>query len=103
MPSNKPKLRSDQARLEHSQTILSNVHDHEVCAGQPCTIHNRTDHVMRHFAQHWRSDRGIMERICSKHGVGHPDPDSPWSFDSFEWVHGCCGCCREDTKYEELD
>lgn len=29
---------------------------------------------MREWPMNWRSDRGIMERICP-HGVGHIDPD----------------------------
>jgi len=47
---------------------------------------------MRSFPQWWRSDRGIMERVC-KHEIGHPDPDSPWPPESAEWVHSCDGCC----------
>lgn len=92
------------ATLEHSGTVLSNVHDPARCAGRPCTIHNRTEHSMREFPQSWRSDRGIMERICP-HGVGHPDPDSPWSADSFEWLHGCDGCCvvTDVTPFEVAD
>ena len=73
---------------------LYNVHDLALCTGQHCTVHNRSDHTMRSFPQHWRGDRGIMERICP-HGVGHPDPDSPWDDDSYQWVHGCDGCCHE--------
>lgn len=78
--------------LENSPKRLIKVHDEAACAGQRCTIHNRSDHSMRSFTQHWRDDRGIMERICP-HGVGHPDPDSPWLPDSYQWVHGCDGCC----------
>ena len=79
-------------KLEHSDITLFNVHSSTQCAGQPCTIHNRTDHHMRSFSQHWRDDRKIMERICP-HGIGHPDPDSPLAHDSHEWIHGCDGCC----------
>jgi len=75
--------------LEHTDISVSNVHSEEQCKGQPCTIHNRSDHNMRHFPQHWRSDRRIMERICP-HGVGHPDPDE---IDP-DTTHGCDGCCR---------
>lgn len=81
-------------RLEHSSEILFNVHTVDSCAGTYCTIHNRSDHAMRGFRQHWREDRMIMERICP-HGIGHPDPDSPWESGSYEWVHGCCGCCSQ--------
>jgi hypothetical protein len=77
--------------LEHTTTRLR-VHPPDRCAGQHCTVHNRSDHHMRHYPQHWRADRGIMERTCP-HGVGHPDPDSPHPPDSHEWVHGCDGCC----------
>jgi hypothetical protein len=56
---------------------------------RPCPIHGRTDHAMRAFPQHWRDDRGIMERICP-HGIGHPDPDDSGD----DGVHGCDGCCR---------
>ena len=78
--------------LENSYEFLSYVHDVSVCKGKPCTIHNRSNHNMRAWAQSWRSDRGIMERICPAHGVGHPDPDSPWSKGDPRWVHGCCAC-----------
>ena len=45
---------------------------------------------MRDWPQHFRDDRGIMERICP-HGVGHPDPDDYLAGDG---MHGCDGCCR---------
>jgi hypothetical protein len=79
--------------LENNVRSLTNVHDVSKCAGQHCTLHNRSNHHMRGWKQHWRDDRKIMERICPEHGVGHPDPDSPWPPESHEWVHGCCGCC----------
>lgn len=47
---------------------------------------------MNLWPQNWRSDRGIMERIC-EHGVGHPDPDDPKAGNKYEAVHGCDGCC----------
>lgn len=82
------------AWLEHSTQLLFNTHDPSACSGRPCTIHNRTDHHMRAFPQHWRYDRGLMERICP-HGVGHPDPDSPPGTDM---VHGCDGCCHKEEQ-----
>lgn len=72
--------------------VLINVHSDEKCAGGPCVIHNPSDHGMRDFPLHWRSDRGIMERLCP-HGIGHPDPDQQLRVG--EGVHGCDGCCRE--------
>lgn len=79
--------------LEHSNERVYNVHSPEVCIGGYCTIHNRSYHRMRNWPQHWRSDRGIMERICP-HGVGHPDPDDI----STNTVHGCDGCCSQQRK-----
>lgn len=90
-----------EVTLEHSPVVLM-AHPPKACAGSPCPLHNRTDHVLRGFMQHWRDDRGLMERICP-HGVGHPDPDQ-WDYlvkrygkraASAEFVHGCCWmrCC----------
>lgn len=79
--------------LEHTSVWLR-VHSPLLCERRPCTVHNRSNHSMRSFPQHWRSDRGLMERICP-HGVGHPDPDerhSPMWQDHMA-VHGCDGCC----------
>lgn len=81
------------------QRIL-NVHAPEACAGGPCVIHAPSAHHMRDWPTHWRSDRGLMERIC-EHGTGHPDPDSlafirrsqGRSAARAEGIHGCCGCC----------
>ena len=90
--------------LEHSEECLVNVHSPEQCKGEKCTIHSMSNHHMRGFPQHWRSDRGIMERICS-HGVGHPDPDNFWPNNDHRWIHGCCGCCvatEETTDYKIL-
>lgn len=83
--------------LEHSNVTLMHVHREQDCMGAKCPIHKKSDHHMRTMPQHWRSDRGIVERIC-EHGVGHPDPDSPWNADSYEWIHGCCGCCRKPER-----
>lgn len=75
---------------------LIGVHDRDAGCDKACVIHNPTDHHMRHWNLHWRSDRGIFERICP-HGVGHPDPDQ-FGFwkrtnQDYQSVHGCDGCC----------
>jgi hypothetical protein len=94
--------------LEHSGAVMW-THEPDECLGEHCTIHFRSDHSMRKFPQQWRNDRAIMERRCP-HGVGHPDPDSPWNAESADWIHGCCGhgCCGHSmgrpplpTKKEE--
>jgi hypothetical protein len=82
----------NEHKLENSEVMLFNVHPADRCVGKRCTIHNMSDHHMRTWPQHWRSDRGIMERICP-HGVGHPDPDNVWPGGSSNWIHGCDGCC----------
>lgn len=82
----------DHVELEHSYVELA-VHKARKCKGQVCSIHNRSDHHMRSFKQHWRGDRRIMERICS-HGVGHPDPDEYRILNGEDnGAHGCDGCC----------
>lgn len=75
--------------LEHTNVSIR-THLADKCAGQFCTIHNRSNHSMRSFPQWYRWDRGFMERTCP-HGVGHPDPDDPFA----DPIHGCCGesCC----------
>lgn len=78
------------------------AHPSFACKNQNCTIHNRSNHPMRSFPQHWRTDRAIMERICI-HGVGHPDPDEykvKGESGKWELVHGCDGCC--EGSYDSL-
>lgn len=99
---------------------LMRVHGRDKCDGRgvPCCIHDPSDHGMRTWPMNWRSDTGVMERICP-HGIGHPDPDHMGYVRSLtpehecpdeypgdeggdcphphlEWqgVHGCDGCCR---------
>lgn len=107
------------------------THDEAACKDReiPCAIHSPSEHHMRTWPMHWRSDTGVMERTCP-HGTGHPDPDHmayvksltpehecvndrPRSAKSFfpredmcgyphqEWqsVHACDGCCRQDAPY----
>lgn len=67
------------------------VHPPEHCAGQPCCIHNPSNHPLRAAPLAWRPDRRIMERQCP-HGIGHPDPDDV-TVRAGGGVHGCDGCC----------
>lgn len=90
--------KSRVSNLENTDVWLI-THGPDQCAGQDCPIHKRSNHTMRKFPQHFRWDRGIIERICP-HGIGHPDPDQRWFFDLVyddgawaQWVHGCDGCC----------
>lgn len=76
---------------------LTNTHDPRACASKGCAVHNRPSaHALDSAPLNWRTDRGILERIC-KHGVGHPDYDASLYLQSIgmdsENVHGCDGCC----------
>lgn len=85
-------LSSTNIILENTEDFIY-CHEETQCRGDYCTLHNRSDHPMRSWIQHWRGDRGIMERIC-EHGVGHPDPDDfnlRVGFD--DGSHGCDMCC----------
>lgn len=73
------------------QSLL--VHNKSDCKGNFCVIHNPSEHSMKDFPTHWRSDRYLMERICP-HGIGHPDPDDlAYKMLKHEGIHGCDGCC----------
>lgn len=76
----------------HKSDQVFIAHDPALCEGRPCCVHNPSDHHMRDWPQHYRTDTKVTERICS-HGVGHPDPDQTWPKDDPHWVHGCDGCC----------
>lgn len=73
------------------------THPQRSCDGEFCTIHNPSPHHMREWTLNWRGDRGLMERICPCHGVGHPDPDDIAYHErngrEGMGVHGCFGCC----------
>ena len=95
------------------------THKPEKCAGRPCCVHNPSGHHMRDWPMNWRSDTGVMERMCP-HGTGHPDPDHmayvrsltpehdcpdeypgdvfqsgecPYPHLEWQGVHSCDGCC----------
>ena len=81
------KAEGTLVQLENTDSWY-HVHHPDACMGEFCTVHNRSDHHMRSWPQHWREDTRIMERICT-HGVGHPDPDEI----NQPYGHGCDGCC----------
>lgn len=73
------------------------VHAADKCAGEFCCIHNPSSHSLDNAPMNWRTDRGIMERICP-HGIGHNDPDDTAArkklgLNDSEGIHGCDGCC----------
>lgn len=104
MPSKKPKVKAypiklrklNTWRISEDQVIVT--HSADKCAGEYCCIHNPSEHHMRDWTMNWRADKGVMERLCPEHGVGHPDPDDV-AFNiragrAYLNSHGCCGCCQ---------
>lgn len=78
--------------IMHNGSVLR-THGRRVCCGDVCAVHNTTQHHMITWAQTWRHDRKIMERVCP-HGVGHPDPDDFRIRSGLDTgVHGCDSCC----------
>lgn len=71
------------------------VHDPADCEGQPCCVHNPSDHPLREAPLDWWAIVRVMVRVCP-HRVPHPDPDDlkvrEWG--PFFGHHLCDGCCR---------
>ena len=90
--------------LPHEKAYLKKLTTHtpDKCEGRPCCVHNPSDHSMRGWEMIFRFDKGVMERICPEHGVGHPDPDDIAFWISVDRpymsIHGCCGCCVDDIN-----
>lgn len=68
-------------------------HAELTCSGPACPIHRPTEHHMRDLRILYRPDAAIFERVC-RHGIGHPDPDSPGAEC---YRHGCDGCCDPES------
>lgn len=90
VPAEAPHPALAPVRLLGGEKLLA--HRVSACI-PPCAIHGPSDHHMATWRQHWRGDRGIIERICP-HGVGHPDPDGIYA--DGDTVHGCDGCCSPE-------
>jgi len=86
----------------HKSTQKLVVHRPSDCKGRHCCVHNPSNHHMRDWPQNYRTDTGVMERVCS-HGVGHPDPDQPWPKNDPRWIHGCDGCCSPERELPKGD
>lgn len=104
------------------------MHAPERCEGIDCPFHNPSLHHMRTWATTVRYDRyGLTERLCPRHKIGHPDPDSvAWLIKHYDdgtlfdlgildrpdedasaegnysvfTLHGCCGCCSPDGDWQ---
>jgi hypothetical protein len=85
----------------HSGEIMR-THPESACeSNRYCCIHKPSSHPLNNQPLMWRSDRRLMERLCT-HGVGHPDPDDlrfksemmPVDIVEAIGIHGCDGCCQ---------
>jgi len=61
--------------LEHTDISLLGVHHPSQCAGEHCTLHNRSNHSKRSWVQSWNSEKGRMERVSPVSGRHYKDPD----------------------------
>jgi hypothetical protein len=90
--------------------IVRGIHPLDPDCIESCVIHNQSKHNLRGLPTYWRTmgpgdiRRGaFMERICPKHGCGHPDPDQIKYWErtlskeeaAAETIHGCCGACQD--------
>lgn len=87
-----------QNSADSTSYTVRNTHREEACKGEPCVLHNPSDHHMRDFPLIFRQDSTLFERQCA-HGIGHPDPDSLEFFvrNNMDYmaIHGCDGCCEK--------
>lgn len=99
---------TDITELVNEPGMVLRTHKIADCSHQEaCCIHRPSNHPLRHAPLNWRSDRGLMERIC-EHGVGHPDVDDlahkkrvmePGRYESYAFeIHGCDGCCFDTER-----
>lgn len=100
-PTPKTLSEKENGKLLNGKGI--STHSPEACAGQWCCVHNPSPHHMRNWDRCFRTDKAfLLERLCPKHRIGHPDPDSLAYFVrvGMGWmgIHGCCGCCRKPKE-----
>lgn len=57
----------------HDGRVLTH-HGWEVCGGEPCPLHNATDHPLRHLPIDWHDTWGVMVRVTGE-GTYEIDPD----------------------------
>lgn len=75
-PVSDPQLIGDRRYRLPGGQVIWNVHIPEQCAGQPCCIHNPSDHPMRGWVMSYSSS-GIMYRQNPDNGELVVDPDDP--------------------------
>lgn len=93
-----PPLRHDYYSMPGGGILAT--HPADRCQGQPCCVHNPSDHPLRQAPMEWMAEQRLMIRTCA-HGLNHPDPDHlSWlrttgahSAADVQTVHRCDGCC----------
>lgn len=92
-----PELHLMEEGFLHDMT----THRSSLCVGSYCSIHNPSDHALRHALRYWDDQTRAILRLCP-HAEFHPDPDDlafkmrtyPQSYVEMTWgEHPCDGCC----------
>ena len=68
------------------------VHEARRCFGEPCALHNPSNHEMAHWPMEWVEFLSLPVRLCP-HGFQHPDPDG------LHYIHGATVCVDPDCGY----
>lgn len=92
--------------LENNSGGILQVHKRSQCEGQHCSVHNPSDHPLRHMRQVWQPFDQSMSRLC-EHRYLHPDPDHVEYVRSLDVAeadfgasHICDGCCDQEGGVE---
>ena len=90
---------------------LVNLHPESACEGRLCDVHNRRgEEPWASWPLNWRDDRGIMEMIDPRSGIGHPTPaqvqfmrklhgDTSWVHTSHGCDLGCAGAYNQISEH----
>ena len=92
--------------FEDGETHLVNTHNPGACVGALCDIHDRRgEEPWASWPLNWRDDRGYMEIIDPRTGIGHPSPAQSQhdrrTGDAAASIHGCDGGCA--GAHDQLD
>lgn len=96
-------------------TNLYRTHSESSCRGRLCDVHGRFgEEPWASWKRNFREDRGMMEMIDPRTGIGHPTPAQVafWheladrgvisrAMVGYEAAHGCDGGCAR--SYHQVD
>lgn len=89
----------------HDGTVLV-THGPDICDGQPCCIHNPSQHRMAAWPQFWHNGWKVMFRRCPHEGL-FIDPDElklklfPWQMAALGHTYSCDLCEGGTVSYEQ--